>query len=200
MPERLRTLDFWTTLLLVVAVFAAIFDPTGTVLPNVKYGAALLFALLSLVAGWRTGFVALRQYEARKLALYVAVFSVVLPVYATAVHFIRGDYAGGPWSMYAGTFVFLVLLVGGAAVSGSSRRVEMVVVIALTALAFFVWIMPILDLFMDRDDVNNIGFVHQIWSYQFRAYGSIQLPYLYYYTSPMLVVPTAYWGFRALRT
>jgi hypothetical protein len=200
MSERLRSLDFWTTLLLVVAVVAAVFDPAGVVLPNVKYGAALLFALLSLLAGWRTRFVAMRQYEARKLALYVAVFAVVLPAYATAVHFIRGDYQGGPWSMYAGTFIFLVLLVGGAAVSGSSRRVEMVVVIALTALAIFVWIMPFLDLFMDRDDVNNIGYVHQIWSYQFREYGSIQLPYLYYYTSPMLVVPAAYWGFRALRT
>lgn len=199
MAERLRTLDFWTSLVLVVAIFAAVFDPAGVVLPNVKYGAVLLFALLSLLAGWRTGFVALRQYEARKLALYVAVFAVVLPVYATAVHFIRGDYEDGPWSMYAGTFIFLVLLVGGAAVSGSSRRVEMGVVIALTALAIFVWIMPFLDVFMDRDDVNNIGYVHQIWSYQFREYGTVQLPYMYYYTSPMLVVPVAYWGFRATR-
>lgn len=199
MPERLRTLEFWTSLLLVVAVFAAVFDPVGIVLPGVKYGTALLFALLSLLAAWRTGFVALREFEARKLALYVAVFAVALPVYATAVHFIRGDYQGGPWSMYAGTFIFLVLLVGGGAISGSPRRVEMVVVSALTGLALFVWIMPLLDLFMDRDDVNNIGYVYQIWSYQFRAYGSIQLPYLYYYTSPMLVVPAAYWGFRALR-
>lgn len=199
MPERLRTLDFWTSLLLVVAVFAAVFDPVGVVLPHVKYGAVLLFALLSLLAAWRTRFVALRQFEARKLVLYVAVFAVVLPVYATAVHFIRGDYQDGPWSMYAGTFIFLVLLAGGGAISGSPRRVEMVVVIALTALAIFVWIMPFLDLFMDRDDVNNIGYVHQIWSYQFRQYGSVQLPYMYYYTSPMLVVPAAYWGFRAIR-
>jgi hypothetical protein len=199
MVERLRTLDFWTGLLLAVAVFAAVFDPTGTVLPYVKYGAVLLFALLSLLAGWRTGFVALRQYDARKLALYVAVFAVVLPVYATAVHFVRGDYPEGPWSMYAGTFVFLVLLVGGGAVSGSARRVEMAVVLALTSLAFFIWIMPLLDVFMAREDVNNIGYVLQIWSYQFRQYGSVQMPYLYYYTSPMLVVPVAYWGFRALR-
>lgn len=200
MPERLRTLDFWTSLLLVVAVFVAIFDPVGVVLPYVKYSAVLLFALLSLVAGWRTGFVALRQFDAVKLGLYVAVFAVVLPVYATGVHFVRGDYVGGPWTMYAGTFIFLVLLVGGAAVSGSPRRVEMAVVITLTALSLFVWIMPIGDLFYARDDVNNFGFVHQIWSYQFREYGSVQLPYLYYYTSPMLVLVASYWGYRALRT
>ena len=174
--QRLRTLDFWAGLALVVAVFAAVFDPFGNVLPYVKYGSALLFALLSLVAGWRTGFVALGQYDVRKLAVYVAVFAVVLPAYATAVHFIRGDYPDGPWSMYAGTFIFLVLLVGGGSVSGSARRVEMAVVIALTALAFFIWLMPLLDLFMDRDDVNNIGYVLQIWSYQFRQYGSVQMP------------------------
>lgn len=200
MPERLRTLDFWTSLLLVVCVFAAIFDPVGVVLPYVKYGSAFLFALLSLVAGWRTRFVALRQYDAGKLILYVALFSVVLPVYATAVHFVRGDYTDGPWRLFAGTFIFLVLLVGGAAISGTPRRVEMAVVFALTTLAFVVWLMPLADLFYDRDDVNNFGFVYKIFSYQFREYGTLKLPYLYYYTSPMLVLVACYWGYRALQT
>ena len=132
MSERLRTLDFWTGLLLVGTVFAAVFDPAGSILPHVKYAGALLFAMLSLVAGWRTGFVSLRQYDARKLIAYVALFAVVIPVYAIGVHFARGDYPGGPWSIYVGTFLFLVLVVGGAALSGPPKRVEMAVVTALT--------------------------------------------------------------------
>lgn len=199
MPERLRTLGFWTSVLLVVTVFAAVFDPAGVVVPGVKYGSVLLFALLSLVAGWRTGFASLREYDARRLVAYVAVFAVVLPVYATGVHFVRGDYPGGPWSMFAGTFIFLVLLVGGAAISGPPRRVEMAVVIALTALSIFVWIMPLLDVFLPIGQINGFGYEHHIWSYQFREYGSIKLPYLYYYTSPMLVLVVSYWGFRAIR-
>ena len=198
MSERLRSLDFWTSLLLVMTVFAAVFDPAGVILPGVKYGGALLFAVLSLLAGWHNRFVALRQYEARKLIAYVVVFAVILPVYAVGVHFVRGDYPGGPWRIFVGTFVFLVLLVGGAAVSGASRRVEMVVVIALTVLAVFIWIMPALDVFLTRDQIDIFGAEHHIWSYQFREYGSIKLPYLYYYTSPMLVLAVCYWGYRAI--
>jgi len=197
--ERLRTLDFWTGLLLVGTVFAAVFDPAGSILPHVKYAGALLFAMLSLVAGWRTGFVSLRQYDARKLIAYVALFAVVIPVYAIGVHFARGDYPGGPWSIYVGTFLFLVLVVGGAALSGPPKRVEMAVVTALTTLSVFVWIMPVLDVFLTRAQIDIFGAEHQLWSYQFREYGTIKLPYLYYYTSPMLVLAVCYWGYRAIR-
>ena len=198
MSDRLRSLDFWTSLLLVVTVFAAVFDPSGVVLPGVKYGGALLFATLSLVAGWRTGLVSLRQYDAIKLVAYLAVFAVLVPGFAIGVHFVRGDYPGGPWSIFVGTFAFLVLVVGGAALNGSVRRVEMAVVIALTILSFAVWIMPLLDVFLTRDQIDLFGYHHQLWSYQFREYGSVKLPYLYYYTSPMLVLAVCYWGYRAI--
>ena len=194
---RLGTLDTYVLVALGGVVVTAVFDPSGGLVPHVKYALAFAFAGVALIAGMRGRLESLREYDVRLLFGYLLAFSFVLPGYAIAIHFLRGDYQGGPWTIYLGSNLFLVLVALGATLSGSRLNLERILIAALTMLSVLIWALPVLDLGFGLDPFY-FGFKHDIYSYQFRTYGPLSLPYVYYYTSPMLVFAVAYWGRRTV--
>lgn len=198
MRERLLRLDTWGVAVLGVLVVVAVFDPSGGILPGVKYAALFALAVLASVVGLRTRLSGLRRFRARALLGYVTAFSVLLPAYGIAVHFIRGDYAGGHWSVYLGSNVFFAVLAVSLAVIGEANRFEKLLVASLTGLALVVWGLFFIGLVVPTISVYTVGHELQIYTFTHRSYAGVLLPYVYYYTSPLLVLPACYWMRRAV--
>lgn len=190
----------WARWLLTAVVVLAVLDPGGEIVPFAKYGLAALLAacgavvaLLGRPTPWSTR-------HSWAVVAYVAAFAVLLPGYGAAVHFVRADFIGGDWLVYAGPCLFLVLLGAAALTCLTTADLERAVVRVLTLLALVVWALFVAGFVVDPGFINTWGSRLEVLTFTTRQYGGFTLPVVYYYTSPMLVVAAAYWEARARRT
>ena len=192
---RTLTKDRLLKVVLFVLVVATVVDPTEDLVPHLKYGSLVVFAVMAVVFR-RTG--RLAEYRARALVLYVIGFAALLPAYGIAVHFVRGDHVGGPWSIYAGSNIFLTL---AAFVAIAVPRVyfEKLVVGSLTGVAGLTWLLFLASTLLPAGALYDFGASHNLYALQTRTYAGLSFPNVYYYTSPMMVLALAYWGVRFSR-
>lgn len=179
--------------LLFLLVTVSVLDPSGGLTGPLKYLALFAFMGMALVMTKAKGSV--NASGIYSLAGYVWIFSVVISAYGIFVHFARGDYRDGNWMVYVGSNIYLFLAVF-VAWRFNYRRFEALIVLALCALAVIIWVLFLAGFFTAPGVLAKFGYVNQLFAYQKRQYGSVSFPYIYYFTSPMLVVACAYYGER----
>lgn len=189
----------WPFPILAVAVAVAVFDPGGNLLPGVKYGLMLFLALLAIVVWFLDRWSPRSARASVAVSAYVLAFSVVLPLYGILMWVMRADPQGNSWSIYLGSHVYLILLVSAALVLVSYRQLEVAVMASLTALAALIVLLYLSGFIIDPALINRFGFRYELLAYSVRQYGPLSVPYVYYFTSPMLALVGGYWAWRASR-
>lgn len=190
--DRLRT---GTAVVLVALVAASVLDPSGGLVPHLKYALLAVFGVMAAAVGLLSRGAHLAGVRRIPLLVHVGLFAGVLPAWGLYVHLVRDQT--GPWSTYAGALLYVVVVTLGAAAAGLVPLLRRAVVGALTALAGVVWVLFGLRFVLSPESIYHWGRVHDVYVSLDRSYGVVTVPYVYHYASPVLVLAGAYWVHRA---
>ena|GEM_PF-5740188 len=171
---------------LILMFFGAVFDPMGG-LYRIKYGA---FAALIGFAAWSAYRGQLRRVSV-PYAMFWAAFSLCIPGYGLFRTFVNsGALEVGPETVYltAGAFLGYALLL-------TEREHVQIALDALDrVLMLMVWgVLFAACLILLHCGAPILGFLwdHNVASPGFREYGGIKVFNIYFYSAPMLMLPTA---------
>lgn len=174
--------------LIVIDPSAGLFGP----LPH--YAALGVLTYAATISGLMSRFKRLTAaFHVRPLLFYVLIFSAVLPLYGLTIHALRAPVISGNAAIFNGAFIHLAVLALCVASGVGLQTMHRTLVLILTGLAGVIWLLLFASHFVPYLTLYAFGSGHHIYAFQYREYLRITVPYIYYFTSPLLVVAATYW-------